>query len=89
MATVGALIEELQDLIDGGEITPNTEIRWAHQRRHALEYNISGLCTQNTMAEGDEAVKLADTPDENIVYLTEGSQIGYLPGDPWPLETDL
>ena len=69
--TAKELIEELEYAIsvNGGN---DVEVRTAQQPRWAFEYTID---TAVTIEVDDE-----DTDEkEKIVYLSEGSQIGYLP----------
>ena len=65
--TVGQLIEMLQDY------DPAAEIRLATQPNYPLESSVRGVVSNDDMAatHGDA--------DENIVWITEGSQIGYAP----------
>lgn len=80
--TLDALIEQLTDLRD--ELgTGDVEVRLAQQPRWAFEYSIGEV-------EATEAVLVGD-PDEDgepateadarppVVYIAEGSQLGYLP----------
>lgn len=73
--TVGELREALEDLDD------EMEVRLAMQRSWAFEYSIGSVAVANLDAE--EVPKWDDgtrTGDENeICYLVEGTQIGYLP----------
>lgn len=65
------LISELEDL--AAEFGDDVDVRLAHQPRWAFEYAIDqvvGVVTQNKRDGNGEAV----------VYLSEGQQIGYLPG---------
>ena len=68
--TATQLIEELEWAIErnGGD---DVEVRTAQQPRWAFEYSI------------DEAVTIkhddGDDEGETVVYLSEGSQLGYLP----------
>ena len=64
--TATQLIEELEWAIErnGGD---DVEVRTAQQPKWAFEYTIDGAVT----VSGDD--------DDTIVYLSEGSQLGYLP----------
>tara|TARA_R100000808_G_C2153665_1_gene164109 strand:+ start:4593 stop:4847 length:255 start_codon:yes stop_codon:yes gene_type:complete len=70
------LIEELEYAIErnGKE---DVEVRMAQQPRWAFEYTIDQAVV---VAEEDEESDDDRTPPKNVVvYLSEGSQIGYLP----------
>ena len=73
--TVGDLKNELEYLLEDGAVTDNTEIRMAQQPTWAFEYDIR------------DGVAVVDVKDEYsnakqpVVYLEEGSQLGYLPED--------
>ena len=62
--TVQELIDELEYL------DPETEVRFASQPSWPFEYSISEVVVANVEKRGEE---------EEVVYLGEGSQIGYLP----------
>lgn len=78
MMTVG----ELRDALEG--IDDDVQVRLAMQPRWAFEYSIGSavfvgpdsLPPGYEPEEGDEDEK----PEESVVYLTEGTQLGYLPG---------
>ena len=65
------LIEELEWAIErnGGD---DVEVRSAQQPRWAFEYSIDSAVTVDVTSDFSEE-------EEKIVYLGEGSQIGYLP----------
>jgi hypothetical protein len=77
--TVQELIDELQFL------SPDAEVRIAQQPSWPLEYRLDGVI-EVTNPKDDDDEDEDDQPnipkdeDENVVYLTEGSQMGYLPG---------
>lgn len=50
-----------------GDFPENAEVRFASQPNWPFEYNIGGDIVMND--------------EENVVYLAEAGQIGYLPGD--------
>ena len=62
--TVGELIEELK-YMDG-----DATVRFASQPSWPFEYSINGVI-QTTVQHRDE--------EEDVVYLEEGRQVGYLP----------
>lgn len=70
--TIQELIESLQAMIENGEADAETEVRIAHQPSYPFELSIQGV----------EAADLSEDPDNRnvIVYIAEGSQLGYLPG---------
>lgn len=63
--TVGELIDILEDLPE------DAEVRLAMQPSYPFEYSISDLVTVAPMHDGDPG----------RVYLAEGRQLNYLPGD--------
>lgn len=80
--TLNDLIEQLQEMAD--EHGGGTEVRLATQPAWPFEWSISSVVAAGPGScagvpdEGDEAED--DTPDELVVYLAEGTQLGYLPG---------
>ena len=71
--TVGDLKNELEYLMEDGSVTENTEIRMAQQPQWAFEYDIrDGVAVVNVKDEYSDAKR-------PVVYLEEGSQLGYLP----------
>lgn len=66
--TVRELIEELKGM------NPEAEVRFASQPSWPFEYSVSGVVGISTDDEDDRT-------DAETVYLVEGSQIGYLPGE--------
>jgi hypothetical protein len=74
--TATQLMEELEYVIsrNGGD---DVEVRMAQQPKWAFEYSIDQAVVVAEVDEDDEDVR---TPPKNVtVYLSEGSQIGYLP----------
>jgi hypothetical protein len=74
------LIEQLEDLAN--EHGDDVEVRFAHQPSWPFEYAISRVEAVN-VSEDDEGY--GDKVEEVesgavVVYLAEGSQLGYLPG---------
>jgi len=72
--TVGELREELNYMVEDGDITDDTEIRMAQQPQWAFEYDLrSAINVVETKCPygGEKPVK--------TVYLEEGTQLGYLP----------
>jgi hypothetical protein len=63
--TVADLIEQLSDK------DPAAVVRWAHNPRWSLEYEIAAVVQ----------VDDAGPDDQPIVYLAEGPQVGYLSED--------
>lgn len=68
--TVIELIEELE------QMNPEAEVRFASQPSWPFEYSI------NSVIEVNEDGGTEDVRDdgESVVYLEEGTQLGYLPG---------
>ena len=65
------LIEELQWAIDNNN-GEDIEVRMAQQPKWPFEYTINAAVTVNLNQKSNE-------PNEWVVYLEEGSQLGYLP----------
>ena len=65
------LIEELKWAIENNN-GEDIEVRMAQQPKWPFEYSINAAVTVNLNQESDE-------PNEWVVYLEEGSQLGYLP----------
>jgi hypothetical protein len=62
-------VQELMDLLE--DLDPEAEVRMAQQPSWPFEYSISDVMQPEPPAEEDRP---------NVVYLVEGSQLGYLPG---------
>ena len=65
------LIEELKWAIENNN-GEDIEVRMAQQPKWPFEYSINAAVTVNLNQESDE-------PNKWVVYLEEGSQLGYLP----------
>ena len=61
-------VEELIEMLE--ECDPNAEVRFASQPSWPFENTI------------EDVVSYEDKQDKDVVYLQEGSQIGYLPDGP-------
>ncbi len=66
--TVRELIEELEGM------NPEAEVRFASQPSWPFEYSVAAVVG---FSEDDED----DRTEAETVYLVEGNQIGYLPGE--------
>lgn len=76
--TIDQLIERLEEYKDlmGGE----AEVRLMTQQSWPFENHIRGVCTTEEMNghEPDEDEEdEEDMPDESVVYIVEGNQLGY------------
>jgi hypothetical protein len=78
--TVGELMERLEQL------DPDSEVRWAAQPSWPFEYSISDVIpiTEDELVDEEDAEENMDYIPESpkkddIVYLVEGTQLGYLP----------
>lgn len=67
--TVAMLIKRLTDAIEDGDITEEAEVRLATQPNYPLESEADGVATGADIE--------ADDGDADVVYITEGRQIGY------------
>jgi hypothetical protein len=65
-------VGDMLDILEG--LDQNTEVRFASQPNYPFEYNINDVVVV-------EVENKRNGHSEEIVYLGEGSQIGYLPGD--------
>lgn len=65
-------VGELKDLLDG--LDDDVEIRLAMQPAWPFEYSIDDACLIEREDEKNQR-------EETILYLVEGDQLGYLPGD--------
>lgn len=78
--TVGELKQYLSDLPD------DNEVRLMMQPNYPLEYSIESVVTSDDIrhakreAEGEAA---ATDDGEDVVYITEGDQLGYGSRDAW------
>ena len=79
---INELISELTQI---AEAHPDAEVRFASQPSWPFEYEISDIAVCNLAEESEaedddlrETVDYIDN-DEVVVYLGEGSQLGYLP----------
>jgi len=61
-------VDEMRDYLDG--MDGDTEIRFAAQPRWAFEYEIAAV----------EEVESKEAATGTVIYLVEGTQLGYLPG---------
>ncbi len=68
--TVAELMEELED------VDPDAEVRLAMQPSWPFEYAIGRIA--QVSAPEDESARKDEEPQ--VVYLSEGNQLGYLPG---------
>ena len=74
MATLRDLIEMLEEAAT--ELGDDTKVRLVMQPSWPMEYEIAGVVSgQQINDEGDENDQ--DVADDNVLYLVEGSQIGY------------
>lgn len=65
----------VQELIDELEMMdPNAEVRLAMQPSWPFEYSIDQIAEVSVVNKFDEEV------EKKVLYLSEGSQLGYLPG---------
>jgi hypothetical protein len=62
-------VEELMDRLS--EMPPEAEVRIAEQPQWAFEYSIESFNPVVVARDGD---------NNEVVYIGEGSQLGYLPG---------
>ena len=65
------LIDQLKELEE--TYGPGIEVRLAHQSSWPLEYRIAGVVD----ADPEDFDPTDHRPDEPVIYLVEGDQIGY------------
>ncbi|MFC5947055.1 hypothetical protein ACFQH9_02030 [Pseudonocardia lutea] len=89
------LIAALQDMIDDETLSPDAEVRLAIQPNWPFEHSVAAVAVPEPRCdtcgahagwkheEGcDEGVGLVDLVNSaEVVYLSEGGQIGYLSGE--------
>jgi hypothetical protein len=76
MATLRDLIELLEEAAT--ELGDDAKVRLVMQPSWPLEYEIAGVVSgQQINDEGDEDEDDQDVADDKVLYLVEGSQIGY------------
>ncbi len=68
---INELIEALQEI---AEVSPDADVRYAAQPNWPMEYSMAEELS--LVDKGSSAVG-----DEDVVYLSEGNQIGYLDGE--------
>jgi hypothetical protein len=69
--TVEELIEQLSELVEGGEVPPDADVRLAVQPGWPFEHSVARVA----VPEGSEG----DDPEAGqVVYIGEGEQLGYL-----------
>lgn len=72
--TLDEIIERLEEYRDelGGEV----EVRLMTQQNWPFENAVHGVVS-GVELNGEEDGEDQDVPDENVVYIVEGSQLGY------------
>ena len=71
--TVDDLIERLEAYRD--ELGGDAEVRLATQQNYPLEANLRGVCSASEIIDSCDEDEQA--VNEAVVYLVEGSQVGY------------
>ncbi len=75
---LGDLIERLQEL--AGEVSEDAEVRLMTQSSYPFENAIHGLCLGadiNGAEDDGDCDDDGDVEDDGVVYIVEGSQLGY------------
>jgi hypothetical protein len=70
--TIDELIERLEDYRD--EIGGESEVRLMTQANWPFENTIFGLCSTDEIRDASES---EDEPDDDVLYIVEGTQLGY------------
>ena len=76
--------QEIIEILEG--FPPDTEVRLMTQSNWPFEYSIRGVCTNQELdqckerTEEEESVPFEDPP---IVYIVEGTQLGYGDKNAW------
>ncbi len=88
--TTRELIERLTEMVEFEPSIADAPVRLQTQSNYPLEYAIYGLTTKSSIEElkcEDEDASTIPTPKqdsyEDVVYIVEGSQIGYGDRDAW------
>ncbi len=73
-------IDDLLDVIDG--LDGKTEVRLAIQPHWPFEYSIERAMLKSELEfdddeEEDDSTKQDDDDDDDVLYLTQGTQLGY------------
>lgn len=72
-------VGELMELLEG--LPQDCEVRLATQPNWPFEYSITSVvCVDMAGDEDDEDADMRNDMKEPVVFLAEGSQLGYLPG---------
>ena len=67
-------VQELIDLLS--TMNPEAEVRIAHQPSYPFELSVGNVLEADVTDEQDEI-----ETDTQVVYIDEGKQLGYLPGE--------
>jgi hypothetical protein len=72
----------VQELIDAlSQMNPNAEVRIAHQPSWPFELSVGSVVSaEDALADPDDEDEPEELPNLEVVWIGEGSQIGYLPG---------
>jgi hypothetical protein len=70
--TINELIERLEDYRD--EVGGDAEVRLMTQSNWPFENTIFGLCSTDEIRDASES---EDEPDDDVLYIVEGTQLGY------------
>jgi hypothetical protein len=73
--TLDELIEALQEVRD--EVGGDAEVRMVTQHNWPLEYTVFGVSTGAQINADEDSLDDGDVSDDNVVYLVEGTQLGY------------
>lgn len=83
--TIGELMERLEELSE--QFGDDSEVRIASQPSWPFEYDIKGMVSKNELFQNDEDYtadgKRSDKIGEDVVWIVEGSQLGYFTKDAW------
>lgn len=77
--TVGQLRELLEEFED------DVEVRFVGQPSWPMEYSIMGAVSKSDLALDDEDVDEVHDEEDEVLYLVEGSQLGYASKRAWEL----
>lgn len=73
--TINELIERFEDYRD--EIGGDAEVRLMTQQNWPFENTITGLVSGQEINDADEDGTDEDVEDDAVVYIVEGTQLGY------------
>lgn len=72
--TLGELKERIEDLLDSGDATEESEVLLMTQENYPFENAVVGVCTRQDIEDEDDDEEDGDSQD---VFIVEGRQLRY------------